>query len=136
MHLRSEAMPIDKSPVDLETKAGLAAEVQMTVAQHRELVEKSKRQRIGFRPAMRLDPEDTARRSKREMAMQFGSGVRGEHDPVLLGKPSNAQSFSEAGGAGCVELHVTDPALYNKIAHREARQFSLAMRQGDRRRRR
>ena len=68
------------------------------------------------------------------MPMQLGGGMRGEHYPVLLGELGYAQGLGKAGGTGRVELHVTDPALDNKIAHREAGQLALTMRQRDRRR--
>ena len=70
------------------------------------------------------------------MPMQLGGGMRGEHYPVLLREVGDAQGFGETGGAGCVELHVTDAALDNEIAYSEARQLALAMRQRDRCRRR
>src|SRR5271163_4520055 len=70
------------------------------------------------------------------MAMQLGGGMRGEHYPVLLGEVGDAQGLGEAGGAGCIELHVTDAALDNEIAYRKAGQLALAMRQRDRGRRR
>jgi len=65
------------------------------------------------------------------MAMQLGGGVRGEHYPVLLGQLGDAQGLGKAGGSGCVELHITDTALNNEIAYREAGQLALAMRQRD-----
>ena len=67
--------------------------------------------------------------------MQLGGGMRGEHYPVLLREVGDAQGFGETGGAGCVELHVTDAALDNEIAYRKAGQLALAVRQRDRRRR-
>ena len=70
------------------------------------------------------------------MAVQLGRIVRGEPYPMLLGEVGDAQGFGEAGGAGCIELHVTDAALDNQIAYRKAGQLALAMRQRDRRRRR
>ena len=66
--------------------------------------------------------------------MQLGGGMRGEHYPVLLREVGDAQGFGETGGAGCVELHVTDAALDNEIAYRKAGQLALAVRQRDRRR--
>ena len=54
---------------------------------------------------------------------------------MLLGEPGDAQGLGEAGGSGRVELYVTDAALDDEIAHREAGQLALAMRQRDRRRR-
>ena len=62
--------------------------------------------------------------------MQLGGGMRGQHYPMLLGQLSYAQGLGEAGGAGCVELHVTDAALDNKIAYREAGQLALAISNG------
>ena len=53
------------------------------------------------------------------MAVQLGGSVRGEPYPVLLGEVGDAQGFGEAGGAGCIELHVTDAVLDNQIAYRE-----------------
>src|SRR5262249_35489046 len=93
-------------------------------------------QRVSLRPTVGLDPEDTARRSKRKMPVQLGCGVGSEHYPVLLGQMSYAQGLGEASGAGCVELHITEAALDNKIAHREAGQLALSMSDRDRRRRR
>jgi len=66
--------------------------------------------------------------------MQLGGGMRGEHYPVMLGEVGNAKGFGEAGAAGRVELHVTDAALDDEIAYREAGQLALTMRQRDRRR--
>ena len=43
---------------------------------------------------------------------------------------------AKAGSAGRVELHVTDAARDDEIAHREAGQLALAMRQWDMSRRR
>ena len=61
--------------------------------------------------------------------------MRGQHYPMLLSKLGDARGLGEAGGAGCVELHITDTALDNEIAHREAGQLALTMRQRDRSRR-
>src|SRR5690349_13252164 len=110
--------------------------MQVTVAQFRVLAEEAISQRVSLRPAVGLDPENAAWGSKHKMAVQLGRCMRSEHYPVLLGEMSYAQGLGEAGGAGCVELHVTDAALDNKIAHREASQFALAVSEGDRRRRR
>jgi hypothetical protein len=51
----------DKLPVDLEPEAGLVAGDQLAVVQMRVLVEEPVMQRVGVRPAMRLDPERAAR---------------------------------------------------------------------------
>jgi hypothetical protein len=51
-HLCPKAIPVDKSPVDFETKARSVAELQMTIVQFRVLAEETKSQRIGLRPAM------------------------------------------------------------------------------------
>ena len=51
-HLWAKAIPVDKGPVDFETKAGSVAELQVTIAQFRVLSEETKSQRIGLRPAM------------------------------------------------------------------------------------
>jgi hypothetical protein len=55
---------------------------------------------------------------------------------MLLGEMSDAQGLGEAGGAGRVELHITDAARDNKIAHRETGQLPFAVSERDRRRRR
>jgi hypothetical protein len=52
LHLRPEAVPIDKGPVDLEAEAGAVAEVQVTRAQFRVLAEEAKSQRISLRPTV------------------------------------------------------------------------------------
>src|SRR6516165_10576022 len=98
------------------------------------LLEQAKRQRISLRAAVRLDSEDATRRRKHEMAVQLGGGMRSEHYPVLLGELGYAQGLGKAGGAGGVELHKTDAAFDNEIAHREAGQLAFAMRKRDRRR--
>ena len=59
---------------------------------------------------MGLDRENAAWGSKHKMAVQLGRCMRSEHYPVLLGEMSYAHGLGEAGGAGCVELHVTDTA--------------------------
>src|SRR5215471_14682141 len=110
--------------------------MQVTVAQFRVLAEEAISQRVSLRPAVGLDPEDTTRRSKHKMPVQLRRCMRSEHYPVLLGEMSYAHGLGEAGGAGCVELHVTDTALDNKIANREPGQLALAVSEGDRRRRR
>ena len=46
---------------------------------------------------------------------------------MLLGEMSDAQGLGEAGGAGRVELHITDAARDNKIAHRETGQLPFAV---------
>ena len=84
---------------------------------------------------MRFDAPGAARQGEDEVPVQFRRGVRRDHDAVLLGERGNAQRLGEAGGAGRVELHVADAALDDEIAHGEAGQFALAMRQRDRRRR-
>ena len=61
--------------------------------------------------------------------MHLGRCVRGEHHPVLFGELSYAQRFGEPGAPSGVELHVTDAALHDEIAHRKAGKFPLAMRQ-------
>src|SRR5881392_589830 len=70
------------------------------------------------------------------MAVHLGRCMRSEHYPVLLGEVSYAQGLGEAGGAGCVELHVADAALDDKIADRKTGQLALAVSQWDWRRRR
>src|SRR5262249_40026491 len=82
-----------------------------------------------------LDPEDTAWRTEYKMAVKLGCCVGSKHYPVLLGQMSYAQGLGEASGAGRVELHISDAALDNKIAHREAGQLALAVSDRDRRRR-
>ena len=84
---------------------------------------------------MRLDAEGAARQGEDEVAVDFGCGVGRDHDAVLLGERGDAQGLGEAGGAGRIELDVADAAQGDEIAHREAGQLALAMRQGDRRRR-
>src|SRR5580700_8963134 len=70
------------------------------------------------------------------MAVELGRSMRSEHYPMLLGEMSDAQGLGEAGGAGRVELHITDAARDNKIAHRETGQLPFAVSERDRRRRR
>ena len=50
--LRSDTVPVDESPIDLEAETRFVTEVQMTVAQLRVLAEQPVRQWIGLRPTM------------------------------------------------------------------------------------
>ena len=52
IYLGPKAVPIDKVPVDFETKPRAVAKVQMTVAQFRVLAEQPVTQGIGLRPTM------------------------------------------------------------------------------------
>ena len=52
MPLTSQAVLVDKGPVDLETKAGFIADMQVTVVQFRMLAEEAKSQWVGLGPAM------------------------------------------------------------------------------------
>ena len=56
--------------------------------------------------------------------------------PCCFGQCGDAQRLGKPGGPRRVELHVADAAIDDEIAHREAGQLALAMRQRDRRRRR
>ena len=68
--------------------------------------------------------------------MDFRRGMRRDDDAMLLGQRGDAQRLGKSGGPRRVELHVADAAIDDEIAHREAGQLALAMRQRDRRRRR
>src|SRR5215469_1168496 len=129
------AVLVDKTPIDLEAKAGLVADDQMTVAQLRVVVKQTVGQRIGLGSAMRLDAKRAARQREHDVGVQLGRSMRGHHHAVLLRELGYAQRFGEAGRARRVELNVTDTARHNKIAHGKAGQLPLAMRQRDRRRR-
>src|SRR6266566_6992167 len=61
---------------------------------------------------------------------QLGRGVRRDHDRVLLGQRGDAQALGETRGARAVELHVADRAGGNEVAHREAGELALAVREG------
>src|SRR5215472_1772079 len=126
---------VNKAPIDLEAKAGLVADDQMTVAQLRVVVKHAVGQRIGLRPAMRLDAKRATRQRQHDMGVQFGRGMRRHHHAVLLRELSDAQRLGEPGRARRVELNVTDTARHNKIAYGKAGQLALAMRQRDRCRR-
>jgi len=106
----------------------------MTVAQLRVLAEETEGQRIGLRSAVGFDAKDAARQRENQMTMQLRRGMRRDHRAVLLRQLRDAQRFGETGGARRVELDVTDAALDDKVAYREAGQFTLAVRQRDRRR--
>src|SRR5712691_8464505 len=118
---------VDKSPIDVESEAGLIPHDQMTVAQLRMLAEEAVGQRIGLQPTVGLDAKDTARCCEDKVAVQFGSGMRRNDCPMLLGELRNAQRLGETGGARCVELNVTNAALDNEVAHCKAGKLALAM---------
>jgi hypothetical protein len=52
LSLCPQAVPLDKSPIDLEAEAGSVVEVQVTVAQFRMLAEEAVSQRISLRPTV------------------------------------------------------------------------------------
>src|ERR1700730_7585000 len=133
-NLRPDPVSVDKSPIDVEAEAWTVPNYQMTVAQLRVLAEETEGQRIGLRSAVGFDAKDAARQRENQMTMQLRRGMRRDHRAVLRRQLRDAQRFGETGGARRVELDVTDAALDNKVAYREAGQFTLAVRQRDRRR--
>src|SRR6266540_508307 len=126
---------LDEGPIRFEAETGLVADMQMAVAQFGVLLKQAVGERVAVMPAMRLDAKGAARQCEHEMAMDLRHAVRRDDDAMLLGQRGDAQGLGKAGGARRVELHITDAAGDNEVADREAGQFALAMRQGDRRRR-
>ena len=129
-------MPFHKIPIRFETKAGRVADMQKPVAQLGVGLEQPVGERVGIGSAMRLDPVGAARTRQHQMAVNFRRGMRRDDNAVRFGQRGDAQGLGKPGGPRRVELHVTDPASDDEIAHREAGQLALAMRQRDRRRRR
>src|SRR5262245_9433323 len=125
---RSRGIAPGVLPVDLHPEARLVVEVNEAVAGLGAADEKVVRQRVPRRIAVRFHAEATARQRRDEMRVQLGRGVRRDHDRVLLGQRRHAQPLGEPRGARAVELHVADRAAGNEVAHREARQFALAVR--------
>ena len=63
---------------------------------------------------MSFDAKGATRQGQRQVAMQFGCGVRGYDDPVLFGQFGDAQRLGEAGSAGRIELDIADGARDNE----------------------
>jgi hypothetical protein len=88
------------------------------------------RQGVARRIAVRFHAEAAARQGRDEMRVQLGRGVRRDHDRVLLGQRGDAQALGETRSARAVELHVADRAGGDEVAHREAGELALAVREG------
>src|SRR5258705_6958260 len=64
------------------------------------------------------------------MRVQLGRGVRRDHGRVLLGQRGDAQALGETGSGRAVELQIADRAGGDEVAHGEAGELALAVREG------
>src|SRR5574338_365820 len=124
---RLGAMRIHEIPVDLDAESGPLVQVHEAVADFGPLPEQSEPYRIPVRRAVRFNAVAAARKGRDEVRMQFGRMMRREPNAVLLGDLRDSQRFGESGVTGGIELHVADRATLDEIAHREAREFALAV---------